>query len=124
MSLDITASILQQENFHLLSFFGVNWNVKRERRTLNHAFGGIGLYSLVVEHTIAMINMIVQHYGAETMLAKIFSALLKAMQLEIGCAGNPLNKGHDKFHCLAMPSWIKSLWERRHFYCFSMHLNY
>jgi hypothetical protein len=71
-----------------------------------------------------MINLIVQHYGAKTTLAKKFSALLKAMQLEIGCAGNPLNEGYNKFHCLGMPSWINSLWERLHVDCFSMHLDY
>ncbi len=124
MLLEIATSILQQENFHLSSFLGVNQNVKREWRTLHHTFGGIGLYSLVVKHTITMINMIVQHYGAETTLARKFSALLKAMQLEIGCAGNPLNEGCDRFHCLATPSWIKRLWERLHFYHFSMHLDY
>ncbi len=45
MPLEIAASILQQENFHLLSFLGVNWNVKREWRTLHCTFGGIGLSS-------------------------------------------------------------------------------
>jgi hypothetical protein len=124
MSLEIAASILQRENFHLLSFLGVNQNVKREWRTLHCAFGGIGLYSLAVKHTMAMINMIVQHYGTKTMLAKKFSASLEAMQVEIGCAGNPLNKGYDRFHCLAMPSWVKSLWERLYFYWFSMHIDY
>jgi hypothetical protein len=122
MSLEIAASILQQENFHLLPFLGVNWNVKHESCTLHCAFGGIGSYSLAAEHIIAMINMIVQHYGAKTTLARKFSALLKAMQLEIGCTRNPLNKGYDRFHCLATLSWIKSLWERLYFYHFSMHL--
>ncbi len=124
MSLVIAASILQWKNFHLSSFLGVNWNMKRKWRTLHCTFRGIGTYSLAVKHTIAMINMIVQYYVAETRLAWKFSALLKAMQLEIGCAGNPLNEGYDRFHWLTMPSWIKSLWERLHFYCFSMHLDY
>ena len=78
--------------------------MKREWRTIHSIFGGIRLYSMAVEHTIAMINIIVQHYGAETMLARKFSASFEAMQLEIGCAGNPLNEGYDRFHCLAMPS--------------------
>jgi hypothetical protein len=124
MPLEIAASILQRENFHLLSLLGVNWNVKRKCRTLCRAFGGIKLNSLAVKHTIAMINMIIKHYGVETMLAKKFLVLLKAMQLEIGCAGNPRNEGYDRFHCLTMSSWIKSLWERLHFYRFSMHIGY
>jgi hypothetical protein len=70
----------------------VNRNVKREWRSLHRAFGGIGLHSLPVEHAIAMINMLIQHYGAETMLTKKFSASIEALQLEIGSIGNPLGK--------------------------------
>jgi hypothetical protein len=77
MPLEIARKVLQCKNFHLLSFLGVNRNVKRKWWTLHHAFGGIGLYSLPVEHTIVMINMIIQHYGAETTLAKKFLVSLK-----------------------------------------------
>jgi hypothetical protein len=91
---------------------------------LHCTFEGIGLVSLAVEHTIAMINMIVQHYGAETTLAKKFSALLEALQLEIGCAGNPLVQDYEKYHSLAMQSWAKALWEQLHHYKFSLHLEY
>jgi hypothetical protein len=78
MPLEITQKVLQCKNFHLLSFLGVNWNLKREWRTLHRAFGGIGLYSLPIEHTIAMINMIIQHYSTETTLAKKFLAFIEA----------------------------------------------
>ncbi len=124
MPLEAAQKALQCKNFHILPFLGVNQNVKWEWRSLHCVFGGIGLYSLPVEHTIAMINMLIQHYGAETTLAKKFSASIKALQLEIGCIGNPLNKNHDKFHLLATHSWIKSLWERLHFYKFTLHLEY
>jgi hypothetical protein len=79
MPLEIAQKVLQRKNFHLLSFLGVNRNVKRKWRTLHCAFGGIGLYSLPVEHAIAMINMIIQHYGAETILAKKFLASIEAL---------------------------------------------
>jgi hypothetical protein len=82
--------VLLRENFHSLLFLGVNRNVKREWRTIHHAFGGIGLFSFAIEHTISMINMFIQHYGTGTTLAKKFTALLEALQLELGCAGNPL----------------------------------
>jgi hypothetical protein len=108
MLLEIAQKVLQRENFHLLSFLGVNWNMK----TLHCAFGGIGLYSLPVEHAIAMINMRIQHYGAETTLAETFLASIEALQLEIGCIGNPLSKDYNKFHYLATWSWTKSLWEQ------------
>jgi hypothetical protein len=98
--------------------------MKRKWPTLHRSFGDIGLYSLPVEHTIAMINMIIQHYGAETMLAKKFLGSIQALQLDIGCIGNPLSKDYNKFHYLATRSWIKSLWERLHFYRFALHLEY
>ncbi len=63
MPLEIAQKVLQRKNFHLLSFLGVNRNVKCKWRTLYPTFGGIGLYSLPVKHAIAMINMIIQHYG-------------------------------------------------------------
>ncbi len=59
MPLEITQKMLQCKNLHLLSFLGVNRNVKREWRTLHHTFVGIGLYSLPVKRSIAMINMII-----------------------------------------------------------------
>jgi hypothetical protein len=102
----------------------VKQNVKREWLSLHRAFGGIGLHSLPVEHAIAMINMLIQHYGAETTLAKKFLASIEALQLEIGSIGNWLGKDYDKFHVLATHSWVKSLWERLHFYKFTIHLEY
>ncbi len=95
MPLEIAQKVLQCKNFHLLSFLGVNQSVKRKWRTLHCAFVGIGLYSLPVKHPIAMINLIIQHYGTETMLAKKFMASIKAWQLEIGCIGNLLSKDYN-----------------------------
>jgi hypothetical protein len=113
MPLDIAQKVLQCKNFYLLSFLGVNQNVRRKWRTLHCAFGGIGLYSLPV-----------QHYGAETTLWKKFLASIKTLQLEIGCIGNLLSKDSNKVHHLATWSWIKSLWEELHFYWFVLHLEY
>ncbi len=59
MPLEMANNTLRRENFKLLPFFGINCNVKREWRALHCAFRGVGLFSLAVEHTIAMINMIV-----------------------------------------------------------------
>jgi hypothetical protein len=83
MPLEIAQTILQCKNFHFLSYLGVNQNVKREWRTLHRAFGGIGLHSLMVEHTITMINMMAQHYGTETTLPKKFLASIEELQLEV-----------------------------------------
>ncbi len=76
-----------------------------------------------MEHKIGLINIFIQHYGAETTLAKKFSASLEALQLEIGCLGNPLKENFD-MHLLATPCWRKSLWERLHYYHFRIYLVY
>jgi hypothetical protein len=62
---------------------------------MHRAFGSIGLFSFMVEQTIGMINMIFQHYGAGTTLAKKLSASLEALQLKISCIGNPSEENFD-----------------------------
>ncbi len=105
-------------------FLGVNRNVKREWRATHRTFGGIGLFSFAIEHTISMINMFIQHYGAGTTLAKKFTALLEALQLELGCAGNPLWENFDEKDLLATECWMKSFWEHLHHYRFEICLIY
>ena len=84
----------------------------------------IGLFSFVVEQTIGMMNMFVQHYRAETTLARKLAAILKALQVGIGCLGNLLEKNFEDLHLLASPCWVKSLWERLHYYHFKIYLAY
>jgi hypothetical protein len=116
--------MLRRENFLILPFMGINLNVKREWRTLHRAFGGIGIFDLAVKHTIGMINIFIQHYGAGTTVALKYSALLEALQLEIGCTGNPLEEDYEKYHWLATDSQVKSFWEHLHYYWFCVHLEY
>ena len=78
--------------------------MKREWRTLHWVFGGVGLLDLAVEHTICMINIFVQHYGAGTTAVMKYGASLEALQLELGCLGNPLNKDYARYHHLATDS--------------------
>ena len=68
--------------------------------------------------------MLIQHYGAETTLARKITASLEALQLEIGCVGSPFAENYDKLHLLAPACWTKSLWERLHYYKFRIHLDY
>ena len=81
---------------------------------MHRAFGGINILSFAVEHMIGMINMFIQHYGAETTLAKKLSASFEALQLEIGCISNLLKENFDGLQLLVTPCWTKSLWERLH----------
>jgi hypothetical protein len=121
--LAVARRILQPKNFQCLPFLGINWNVKREWRTMHRAFGGIGLFSFPVKQTIGMINMLIQHqhYSTRTTLALKMTALL---QLEIGCIGSPFDENYDELHHLATACWTKSLWERLHYYKFRIHLEY
>ena len=71
-----------------------------------------------------MINMLIQHYGAGTTLARKITASLEALQLEIGCTGSPFDENYDELQILATACWTKSLWERLHYYKFRIHLEY
>jgi hypothetical protein len=64
--LSILAGVLKKQKFWLLSFLGVNCNVKREWQIIHRALGDIGLYSFAIEQTMGMINMFVQHFEAGT----------------------------------------------------------
>ncbi len=68
--------------------------------------------------------MFIQHYGAGTTLAKKFTALLEALQLELGCAGNPLCENFDEKDLLATECWMKSFWECLYYYRFEIRLIY
>jgi hypothetical protein len=120
----ILAGVLKKQNFWLLSFLGVNHNVKREWRMIHRAFGSIGLFSFAIEQTIGMINMFIQHFEASMLLTKKFTATLEALQLEKGCIGNPLLENYNNLGILATACWAKSFWERLHFYRFAIQMEY
>ncbi len=122
--LSISAGVLKKQNFWLLLFLGVNRDAKTEWQTIHRAFGGIGLFSFAIEQIIGMIHMFVQHFEPGMTLAKKFTAMLEALQLEIGCIGNPLLENYDDLGVLAMACWAKSFWEQLHFYRFSIHMEY
>jgi hypothetical protein len=50
-------------------------------------------------------------------------ASLEALQLEVGCCGNPLNKDYGKQGCLATECWVKVVWEYVWTYKFAVHLD-
>ncbi len=68
--------------------------------------------------------MFIQHFEAGTTLAKKFTATLEALQIEIGCIGNPLLENYNDLGVLATACWAKSFWERLHFYQFAIHMEY
>jgi hypothetical protein len=94
--LSATISLLHSLEFEILGSMGVNRHVKMEWRTLAREFGGIGLYSLTIEQFISWLEVILQHYCMGSTLSRKMHAFLEALQLEVGCRGNPLSKDYGK----------------------------
>ena len=122
--LKVAKKLLSVYHFRMLSFLGVNRNIKKEWRTLPRAFGGIGLFSFPVEQTICCLNVLVQHFGVPSVLGKKFKASLEAMQLEAGLNVNPLTCPYKKYGSLVTYCWFKILWERLWHYRFTVHLHH
>jgi hypothetical protein len=69
-------------------------------------------------------EIMLQHYHTGTTLSDKITALIKALQLEIGSRVNLLNKDFLECGLLATDSWIKAVWERACFYKFHLNLGY
>ncbi len=117
-------NILHGLEFEMLSSMGINQHVKTEWRKLAREFGEIGLFNLTIEQFIGWAELILQHYGTGSTISKKMRASLVAVQLEIGCNGNPLNECHDTLGILATDGWIKAVWGRACRYDFKLTLDY
>ena len=122
--LEKVQSLLDNCNFKMLSFLGVNRHIKRGWRRLPRAFGGVGLYLFAVEQMIAWTGMVLQHFGVMSILGRKFQASLEALQLELGTDGNPLDLAFADYGFLATECWWKRVWERMDHYDFQMRLDY
>ncbi len=121
---DKVDSIMHKLEFEMLSFLGVNHHIKSEWRHLDREFGGIGLFNLTVEQFIGWIEIMLQHSHTRSTLSGKITASVKALQLENGCRGNPLNEDHGEQGLLATDCWVKAVWECMYFYNFCICLNY
>ena len=110
--------ILDQLDYEALLLLGVSRSIKKEWRILPRVFGGIGLQNLVIEQFIGWVNMLLQHYGSSTTLGLKCKASLEALQLELGCRGNPLLENYAERGILATSCWMTAIWERLHQYKF------
>jgi hypothetical protein len=116
--------LLHKLKFVMLSYLGINQHLKTEWRQLPREFGGIGLYNLSVEQFIAWMETLLQHYAAGFTISKKLEASLEAMQLEIGCTGNPLNEDYATLGPLAIEGWVKAVWEQASHYGYKVALDY
>ncbi len=117
-------SVLQSLKFEMLSLLGVNQHVKIEWCTIAQEFGGIRLHSLSIEWIISWAELILQHYGAKLAVSAKIKASLQAVQLEVGCRGNPFDEDFGAIVVLATECRIKSIWERMWLYNFQLYLDY
>ncbi len=69
-------------------------------------------------------EVLLQHYGASFMTSQKLQASLEAMQLEIGCSGNPLNEDYGILGQLATEGLVKAVWERTSYYGYTITLDY
>ena len=122
--LAITTDTLRKYEFELLSYLGVNKHVRTEWRSIPRELGGVGLWNFTVEQCISWLEALLQHYGTNSTIAKKMLASLEALQLEIGCAGNPLAESYQMRGELATTCWMKAIWERTKFYDIELILSY
>ena len=110
--------------FDSLSFFGVNRNIRASWRYLPTAFGSCGLFSLSTECVIALLNLLLQHWLAPSMVSKSLSCSMEYLQLEAGFASCLLSEPFDPMGPLCMHSWVRSLWESIQTYNLDVDLEY
>ena len=108
----------------MLSYLGVNRNIKAEWRHLHTSFGGVGLRKLLTEVVIACINLFIQHYNTPSTLGKKLTISLEALQLEVGSDRCPLLIPYCPLGLLATLCWCRSFWESLDYYKFKLELDY
>ena len=120
----MVANLLDRLDYEALPLLGVTRSIKKEWRNLPRAVGGIGLRNVAIEQLIGWVNMLLQHYGTTTTLSRKCGASLEALQLEIGCLGNPLEENFKERGILATPCWLAAIWERLEQYKVPLYLRY
>ena len=111
-------------DYQLLPYIGVNRNIKREWRTLHHAFGGLGLLSLPIEQFICRTTLLLQHYNTSSIIGNKLTCSMHLLQLQLGTNVNPLLLSFKKFGHLAPTCWLHSYWESLHKFPIALHLAY
>jgi hypothetical protein len=109
-------NILHKHEYEILPRLGFNRHIKTEWRSIAREFGGAGMYKLTAEQCIGWIDALLQHFGSRSIIAIKMKAALEAIQLEIGCMGNPLEERFELRGKLATWGWITAIWERMSHY--------
>ena len=97
--------------YRTLSKLGVNQNIKTGWRYLRTCFGGIGLIDLATESVISRLNLFLQHWDNPEPIGETLRCSMQFLQMEIGCAGNPLLEPFSFMGPHCTHSWVRSFWE-------------
>lgn len=124
VDIEEVADFLQDQNYSMLSFLGVNKKIRKGWRTIHRAFLGIGLFDFVTELFISRLNMLLQHFDSPHSIGTTLRACLELIQLESGFLDCPLlHSFHPIGHQLT-PCWVRSLWQMLDYFNFQLHLAY
>ena len=77
-----------------------------------------------IEMTAAQVNCLLQHYVTGSALGHTMMVAMEHLQLEIGVKGCPLGYSFQKYGCLAIKTWAKSLWEKVQAFKIKISLDY
>ena len=102
----------------------MNRNIKKEWRSINTAFGGIGLLSLPVEQFICRTSVLLQHFNTDSIIGHKLTCSIHLLQLQIGTNGNPFLLSFKQHGHLAPNSWASRYWESLHHYPITLHMKY
>ena len=102
---------LDGTDVQMLSFLGINKNVRKGLRRLPQTYGGFGLLSLPIEQHICRVNLFCQHFGSPSTIGNKLLASVHWLKMQLGCGSNPLELDFRIWGHLATSSWITSFWE-------------
>ena len=99
-----------------LSKMGINRNILRLTRTLPHAFGGLGMFDLVIETLGRRLHFIRQWWGTDTNVGRVLYAAYEAFMKDHGLAEDIFSKDFEKFGPLSRPGFFQHTWHLCHYY--------
>jgi hypothetical protein len=106
--------LLNNINYKTLIVLCILRNVTKGLQMIHTTFGGFGLFDLLKEQLISMVNMFFQHYHVFTNLSKKLDASLEYLQLQVCTSHNPFTQDYSMWSNLAPLSWVKMLWKSLH----------
>lgn len=115
-SLPTLQTCLLKEYYNLLPLGGVVRSAPKGLRQLAPGFYGVGCPHPAIECVIAQLNKLLMHYGCSSGLALQLQTSMEYMIIELGMSGQPFLVNFEKFGDLVTHCWMKTVWEKCHYY--------